>query len=89
MGGDVERATRGVRKGLLCYVNRTKNCHRLSPHFRRGGRGRLVYHTPPNAIRVRYFEWDYLDFLLQSEAGPRECEGKLACENAVWLVVWV
>ena len=46
-GGDVERATRGVRKGLLCYVNRTKNCHRLSPHFRRGGKGRLVYHTTP------------------------------------------
>lgn len=89
-GRGVERATRGVRKGLLCYVKRTKNCHRLSPHFRRGGKGRLVYHTTPTRYVFAISNGTILNFLLQSEAGPpMSVRGSWLCESVVWLVVWV
>ena len=68
-GRGVERATRGVRKGLLCYVKRTKNCHRLSP-FSSWWKGTVGLPYSPNTIRVRYFEWDYLEFPPSERSRP-------------------
>lgn len=77
--GGVERATRGVRKELLCYVKRTKNCASPLTTFCRLDRTCVLPYD--QTMRVSTFKWDYRDSSFRAkaaamcvvEAGVRVC----------------